>query len=559
MRRLGAGAALALGLVVGLYSQWPSFGRPYVINNDARQHTYWMQQWADPELYAGDPITEYAKAYQPWGYVAVYRALSPVVAPLTLGKLLPSMLLGLTALLFFLLGERLGGPWAGAISAVWVTVTPIVLHKMAGGHARAFAIPLLAAFLLALLRRSRWGVVAVLVVQSLFYPMVLLISLGAGGLSLLRRGEGRWRLDRGLAVALLAGGLLGGALVMARQARTEAVLGPLATAEDLRGKPEAGPSGFFPLDPGPRALSTVRREVRQVFTLLPSPVLRPRLPVGSPWRHAEPWLVLLLAAILALGWRWGLPPAVPSVLVAGIGLWVLADRLLLRLFIPARYLQYPLRVVGVLAFAWLAARLLGLLPAAWQRLAGGAVLLALLAHVPALSGVGLENHGGARALFEYLRTTPKNTLVAAHPYLADDIQIFAERKVLVDFEHVQPFYPQFWNAMKGRTSDLFAAYYAEDLETVCGFLARYGIDDLVIDGRHFAAAFLRSRRLYPEPFRSEILGSIGHRRRFVLDGLPPTAPVFRRGPLQVVTPASLGCLPLAPSPAAGPGEAPPGS
>ena len=130
------GLVLALGaLLVAAWAHREALLDPYVINSDARQHTYWMESFRDPELFREDPIAEYSRAYQPKLIVALYRGLAPLVAPLYLGKLLPLILLSLSAWLAYRVVGRLGGPFAGVLAGAWITVAPVFLTKMAGGHA----------------------------------------------------------------------------------------------------------------------------------------------------------------------------------------------------------------------------------------------------------------------------------------------------------------------------------------------------------------------------------------------------------------------------------------
>jgi len=42
--------ALLGALGVFVYSQWSALTNQYVIMDDVRQQTYWMQKWRDPEL-----------------------------------------------------------------------------------------------------------------------------------------------------------------------------------------------------------------------------------------------------------------------------------------------------------------------------------------------------------------------------------------------------------------------------------------------------------------------------------------------------------------------------
>ena len=49
--------ALVGALGVFVFSQWSALTNPYVVMDDVRQQTYWMQKWRDPELFQNDLLT----------------------------------------------------------------------------------------------------------------------------------------------------------------------------------------------------------------------------------------------------------------------------------------------------------------------------------------------------------------------------------------------------------------------------------------------------------------------------------------------------------------------
>ncbi len=98
--------ALLGALGVFVYSQWSALTNPYVIMDDVRQQTYWMQKWRDPELFQNDLLSEYAQNYVSWGVQAIYALTAPFIDPLQFGKILSGILYLLTAGFLFGLGSR---------------------------------------------------------------------------------------------------------------------------------------------------------------------------------------------------------------------------------------------------------------------------------------------------------------------------------------------------------------------------------------------------------------------------------------------------------------------
>src|SRR5438045_875360 len=109
-------AALSLALLFAGRNMAPALS-PDVIQDDVRQHVFWMARFRDPELFRDDLIADYHQAVAPPGYRALYWAISRMIEPLPASKLLPP-LLGLIAALFtFRLVRRLHPSASGAFLA----------------------------------------------------------------------------------------------------------------------------------------------------------------------------------------------------------------------------------------------------------------------------------------------------------------------------------------------------------------------------------------------------------------------------------------------------------
>lgn len=545
LRRPEVWIALA-ALAAAAYSQAATFTNPYVVSNDARLHTFWMEVWRDPALFPRDRVAAFAGAYQPWAYLLLYRLAAFVVAPLTLSRVLPLLLLPWAALATYRLGEKLAGRYAGLLAAAWVTLAPVVIHKMSGGHARGFAVPLLATCAYYFVRQAPRRLALALVVTSGFYPMAFVLAILAFLACAFRfpRGRPRLAVPRAVLVGIAAGAAIGGALVVARASLVPQSMGSVATRADIVGRPEFGPEGIYPVYPTPPVWVVLAQEVRRSAAILPPAYTR------TPPREANPavaqpleiaLLVLVLALLAATPWL-RLPPLIPALFASGVVMFWVSDLVLMQLYLPVRYVQYSVRLAVPLLAGALLAKAVERLP--WRRVRTGAqaALLALpLMNLPVLRGKGLDDYSSQAPLFDFLEQTPVDALIAAHPTVADAIPLFAHRKVFVDFEHALPFYPQYWEETSRRTSAFFRAYYARDLASVCRFLDANAITHLVIDRRHFSRRHLKRPHLYFEPFGSEIRALTRRREDLVLAGLPDDRAVFVHGILRVVTPESLGC------------------
>ena len=67
-----------------------AFASEYVVQDDARQHIFWMLRFIDPNLFPDNLIADYFQSVAPAGYSNLYRVFAILgINPLLLNKLLP--------------------------------------------------------------------------------------------------------------------------------------------------------------------------------------------------------------------------------------------------------------------------------------------------------------------------------------------------------------------------------------------------------------------------------------------------------------------------------------
>jgi len=536
--RIAMGVALGAS-VVAIASQFDTFVDPFVISEDARQHIYWMQRFRNPTLFPDDLLVRYSEHYQPWGYIGFYRLLAVLIDPLVVSRVLPVVLSAATAVVLYQLVSSVSDRFGGVLAAACFAATPEYMSRMSGAFPRGFAYGLLATSLLLLLRkRYRW-LGAVLVIESLFYPVSFVVSAGTwllcalvnknGGFRSLRlHRPGREHWPCAIAVALSCV-MLSMQFVFER----DPSIGRIVTREQMADAPEYGPRGRIEILPGPLLVGEVARQV--VRGVLPHQ--RSSLHAGG-WIKLVPIAVLLgyLAIRVARGrreWPWVLL-AFP---VAGVAGFLLAEVLLLKLFLPARYLEATIKLSVLIACS---VAVSDGVAAIRERRAAAAfamqilVLSVPLLALPAMGGRGLQDRGEARSLAGFLATLPVDTLIAAHPYVADDIPYFAGRSVLVNQELAHPFYDAYWATVSDRTRAVLAAHYARDWSEVDAFCRAYGVDVFVVDRRYFTPSYLDGERRYFEPFDSQLRDLVAGSRDFALLAAAESKRIFETGDQFVV-------------------------
>ncbi|CAM2059549.1 conserved membrane hypothetical protein [Desulfovibrionales bacterium] len=481
-----------LSALVFSLAHYGAFLNPFVINDDVRQQVAWIYQWRDPTLFVGDYLTEFARHYVAWGVRGLYWAVVRFIDPVLFSKFLTGGLFIWLGLVLFLLGNCLGGRKLGHAAVVVLWCTPFFLHEMSGGLSRSFAPPLLAQFAWAMVTRRPWTAIITLFLQALCIPYIFVLSATTVVLSWFG-----WRF-RFLGSPTIGGRwwhyliLIGGAaLVWAFGHELEvAGYGPMVGSADIIGHEEFSKAGRLLIFPVPSLLSEFISPWEYILSFRDGGILSGMLvSIGLLWivfaiRRRISWYKLGRTTLPLL------PLAAASIL-----LYFLACRVLLKLFVPSRYVEYSINLSYLL--------LLGcILQTALVSLSDRRTIALVLLFATALFG-GLRLHGAGlydfsadRLLYERVAQLPKGALLAGHPYLMDNVFTFSHRRALITFELAQPWCKGLWKNLKPRIEDLLHAYYADDATTVRLFCRKYDIDFFIIDLRHFHPDFFCEKKSY---------------------------------------------------------------
>lgn len=547
-------AVALLSLAVIIFAHWQGFVNPYVINDDVRQQVYWMQRYAEPDLYPKTLLNDYAEAYVTMGVNMCYEfaswvgtnlgasgnsgasgasgssgsgpdvgassatslgSLSTVSPgsyadtstgqtvhffnPVQFTKVLSGILFLSQCLAMFALGHVFGGrPQAWAMAAI-VWLMPFFLENISGGLARAFASPLLALAVLGLLRR-RPGSASTLAlggcIPYIFLPCAPAIFFSA--IQRFRIGSGnpaKFKLVLTLLVLLLATGM---AYLNGIKPQDQG-FGPLVSLAEATGRPEFGPEGRLDLVPLPSPFLDVvyypfeRIGLFKEYGLIPGIL---SLVVLAP---------LLYFGARAVNWRALASSLRPLAVLGGsfLAFYIAARLMAFTLFVPDRYMQYPVNLLYAILLS-------SCLAGAFKRLKlGKPAAVCLILAMAVLGALRLKNV----ALYDYsadaplyaavAAATPKNAMLAGHPDLMDNVMTFARRNALATFELAHPWSRGFWAQLSPRLDGFFAAYYASDADTVVRFAHDFDVDFLVVDEAHFTKEFLAAKPFF-EPFGAAI-------------------------------------------------------
>jgi hypothetical protein len=529
-RGIWLAAALLFDALWMARSLWPALD-PGTVQDDARQHVFWMQRLVDPSILRDDLYTDYFASQAPPGYVLLFRALLLVADPLTASKLLPPALGLVAATVTFLLVERL---YPGRVAAFLATVLGgwyvWQYDDLATGSPRAFLLPLTVVLLYGLVAGWRWwAVVAVVAAEALVYPSAaaLGVLLMASRLVTVSAWAPRvmtdWRAWRApVASGLVCLALLAPTVFGANQ------FGPAVDGQTAREMAEFGPNGrnaFFLPDPFAFWVASYRSG----FDLRVADAQFPSVPMFFELLA----LALLLPVAIMVRRRAGsqaFGPAaltIAQILLASLVLFLAAHALLFKLYLPARFVAWTVPLALAMAAGVGMAALLESTATVAGRATRQAVQTALVVAISGVIAAGLALYPAAYSgnfvadrtpeITAYLRELPPNALVVGVPTDADSVPAFSGRRVLVNREYALAYHLGYYRQVERRVRDTIDAYYADSPAPILSLISRYGVTVFLVNQAAYDPA--RAADAWAgsfEPFTSEVVARAERGRRFAL-------------------------------------------
>lgn len=504
-------AALAVLFAPGLVEHIRLAANPLVFADDVRQHVFAFYPFYQPGLLEGDYLARYILALSPPGHSLVYILGAAVYDPALISKVLPYVQYALVLLLLALSAYRLGG-WSAVFGSLALAMSSyVLLLAMTGAVARSWAYPLMAGAATALVWGRVYWLAAITVLGSALYPPAAAVSGLSLALWLLvwpaaqRGSASAWGWARRL--GLLALTVLLCAALLAPMALGLRSYGRRLGPADVAAYPELGPRGRYGRDDrSPYPLVVVgladafgRSLLAREDGWLPS--LRTRLERGG--RHGHPAAALMVAvAVVGVVLIAGLCLAVRrrqgarrmlALLAAALVGYGISKLLAPYLFLPQRYLIYPIPILVFLGFPLAVAALAGAGKAkplrAW--LAPVLVVAATLVMLLTLGGQGGGQTGyrirldPQQKIYSFLASLPADSLIAGWPKgVVDNLPYFCRRRALVTYETHQAFHQGYADRMRGRMRALINAYFAATPQPLRELRRAHGVRYLVVDLRH---------------------------------------------------------------------------
>lgn len=550
--------SLTFSAIYSLLALREAFSSEYVVQDDARQHVFWMLRFIDPELFPKDLIADYFQSVAPAGYSTLYHVAAFLgINPLIFNKFLP-LVLGLitSGYCFGVCLQLLPVPAAGFIATLLLNQNLWVKDDLVSGTPRAFVYPLLLAFLYYLLRRSLLPCLVAIALIGLFYPQGIFLCAGVLILQLGQWQGGRLRLSQDKRDRLFCAAGLGVILlVMLPYALTSSEFGPVITVTEARKLPEMGSKGrseFFQKNPLDFWLNGDRSGMfpKSLFTpvTLCTGLL---LPILLRFRSQFPLVKEIKPSIVVL----------PQLLLVSVGMFFAAHALLFKLHLPSRYTSYSFRIIVALASGiGLCVILDAVLHWASQRTQLNLPLRQFIAlGATALIGAALVlypsfiNHfpytayevGGVPPLYEFFQKQPKNSIIASLANEVSNLPTFTGRSILVGREYAIPYHLGYYRKFSQRTLDLIRAQYNPNWAEVKDFIQKYGVDFWLLDSSALTPEYFANNRWLQayQPAAGEALENLTQGTRPALSSVMKNCQVFETKSLVVLGAACLKSAP----------------
>lgn len=492
-----------------------AFSGEYIVQDDARQHVFWMRRFLDPELFPDDLIADYFQSVAPWGYKTFYWLFSQIgIDPIFLNKLLPlGLSLATAAYCFGLCIEILPIPFAGFISSVLLNQNLWFQDDIVSGTPRAFLYPLFLAVLYYLLRKSLLPFLVAIALLGLFYPQYVILTALILIIRLFNWEKSQFCLSKNPQDYLFSGVGLGiSLLVILFYVLNSSNYSPVITASQAKVLPEFGAAGrsvfflqnywdFFIL--GGRSGILPKQlflpHILIVGLLLPILLKKKKgkthnfdgginLPRQLPLlKQISPNLKLLF-----------------QILLAGIVLFVIAHLLLFKLHLPSRYTNHSFRIVLAIETAIVLCVILDAIfhwinkqPSSQTRKILGLIIIGFLG-IFLIGDMSLWKNfsypdyqkGQSPEIYEFFAQKPKDILIASLSEEANYIPTFSQRSVLFAWEYAIPYHLSYYSQIKQRATEFIWAQYHLDIQWMKNFINTYGIDFLILDREAFMPEYV---------------------------------------------------------------------
>jgi hypothetical protein len=490
-----------------------AFSSEYVVQDDARQHVFWMMRFIDPELFPNDSIADYFQSVAPIGYKTIYRiAIALGINPFIFNKILSVFIALITTSYCFALAlEFMPIPGTAFICSLVFNQNVWMKDDIASATPRAFAYVILLAFLYYLSRRNLLPCLATILVAGLFYPHSIFICSGLLIVQIIKWKKGFYLSQNPQDYRFCFLGLGMALIVMLPYALTRSEFAPIISVEQAKKLPEFLPGGrseFFNEKLDQYFFVNGRSGMFSTYPFVPLTLITGLL---LPIFINFPTVFPLTKRIQSKIWL------ITQLILVSLFMFFMAHAFLFKLHLPNRYSAYSFCIAITLATGISLTLILGALvkwsskPTSIKSLLAFVFTILLcftiLFYPSLLKKFPTTAYftGQYPELYEFIREQPKDILIAS---LAEDtnsnLPSFTQRSILAGREYSIPYHWGYYGQLRQKIIDLIQAHYSSNLKEVKQFINTYKVDLFLLDKDAFDSDYLSDRWLQQfQPYTQE--------------------------------------------------------
>ena len=498
-------------ILYGLLDIQTAFAGDWIVQDDARQHVFWMMRYIDPQLFYHDLIADYFQSVAPVGYTFLYKIAANLgIDPLVFNKLIPIGLRVVITYYFFLLCREIFPiPIGCVISTLLFNHNIWLKDDIVSGTPRAFLYPFFIAFLYYFTKQSLLPCLVTIVLLSLFYPQTVFLASGILFLNLFKwRGFMPTLVSHKKQILFSLIGLAVSVIVLLPYAIKTSDYAPVITRAEALNMAEfhyGGRSNFFK--------DSIFEYIvgRGNGVMISTAVFKPIILLSSlflPLAIGQSDKYTLATQITAK------LNTVVKLLVASLGMYIFAHLVLFRLHLPSRYTTHSLRIAVAISAGITITVVLDYLRKKFKTnfsykkskilFSGVIIATMLLTYSDFLdyhSPTGYKE-GSYPDLYQFFQQQPKDIVIASLTKESDNLPTFAKRSVLVSREYAIPYQLGFYKPFSQKVKDLITAQYSNNLEQVQQIIRQYNISYWLVEEKSFDTEYVRKNR-WLKQYRSE--------------------------------------------------------
>jgi hypothetical protein len=541
--------SLGFSTVYSFLAWQQAFTSQYVIQDDARQHIFWMLRFLDRDLFPNDLIADYFQSVAPLGYSGLYFIAAFFgIDPIVMSKLLPGILgLIMTVFCFAVSLELLPLPQTAFMATLLLNQNLWMQDGLVSGTPKAFITPILLAFLYYYLKKSILGTAITIALFGLFYPSLVFIC---SGLLIIRLFE-----FKRFSLSLVANkkdyifsivGLVVAFILLLPFALSTSQFSPTITIAEAKALPEfaAGErAAFFNDNLWDFWFNASRSSLRVPSALMPPLAY---FAIFLPLLNRFPQTFELQQKITDK------IKVLTDIMLVSLAMFFVAHAVLFKLHLPSRYTQHTLRVVVILAASIALSLIINYF---WKiyidrdrytlikrigSITTIGLLIGLLIFYPKFSKSFIWTRyvtGKTPELYQFLQQQPKDIVIASLASEADNLPTFAKRSILVSREYAIPYHMGYYRPFRQRAIDLIVAQYSNNLDTVKQFIRKYHIDFWLLENSSFEPQYIEDNDWIKqhEPTSKEAIEFLKRGETPALLSVKETCSVFDRYDMTLIS------------------------